>query len=81
MNNGLNGRYVEQLKEWNHAREIAAELVRAFTENRLSDALGVLKKRMNIPSPDEVKRLLTDVLFLDGDDTVNTVARSVMEWE
>jgi len=40
MNNGLDGRYMAQLEAWNNARQFAAELVRAFYENGMSDVLS-----------------------------------------
>jgi hypothetical protein len=80
MNNGLHGRYLEQLEEWNESRTIAKELVRAFNENSLSGVTSRWSHRVNFPSISHIKSLLADVLFLGGNDTIDTVARAVMDW-
>lgn len=81
MNNGLNGRYLEQLEAWNTARRFASELVTAFNENNISAVLSRWSGSVTFPSISEIKSLLTDVLFLNGHDTIDTLARSVMKWE
>jgi hypothetical protein len=81
MNNGLNGRYLEQLKAWNTARQFAAELIDAFGENELSGVLSRWSGSVSFPSISKIKSLLSDVLFLNGHDTINTLARSVMKWD
>lgn len=79
MNNGLRGRYLEQLQAWNHARTVAAVLVQAFHENKLRRAIDHLD--VSIPSMSDLKKLLNNSVFLDGHSTINTVARGVMEWQ
>lgn len=81
MNNGLNGQYLEQLEAWNTARMFAAELIDAFGENNLSDVLSRWSGSVSFPSISEIKSLLSDVLFLNGHDTINKLARSVMKWD
>jgi len=81
MNNGLRGRYLEQLEAWNRARQFAAELVSAFYEDGISDVLKRWKDTVSFPSKKTIKKILNNVVFLDGHDTINTVARSVMEWD
>lgn len=80
MNNGLHGRYLEQLEEWNTARTIAKELVRAFHRDNLSDVVIRWQGDVTFPSYSHIKSLLADVLFLGGRDTIDTVARAVMDW-
>lgn len=81
MNNGLNGRYLEQLEAWNTARQFAAELLTAFYENGISGVLSRWQDSVSYPSKSEIKTMLNDVLFLDGHDTINQLARSVMKWD
>ena len=81
MNNGLHGRYMAQLEAWNNARKFAAELIDAFGEDNLSDVLSRWSGSVSFPSISEIKSLLSDVLFLNGHDTINKLARSVMDWD
>lgn len=81
MNNGLRGRYLEQLEAWNKAREFAAELVRAFAKSGIRNVLSRWEDTVEFPSLSEIKQLLNKVVFLNGHDTINKVARSVMEWD
>lgn len=80
MNNGLHGQYLEQLEAWNEARKVASELVTAFNENALSEVLSDFRGVVNFPSLSEIKSLMVEVMFLDGRDTIDTLARKVMEW-
>ncbi len=80
MNNGLHGRYLEQLEAWNEAREVASELVTAFNEDRVSKAVNDFSGDVNFPSLSDVKSLLVNVMFLDGRDTIDQMAREIMEW-
>jgi hypothetical protein len=80
MNNGLHGRYLEQLENWNEARKVAKELVRAFHRDALSEVVHRWKATVSFPSYSHIKSLLADVLFLGGRDTIDTVARAVMDW-
>lgn len=81
MNNGLNGRYMAQLEAWNNARKFAAELVESFYENGVSDVLNKWEGEVSFPSLSEIKTLLNQVLFMNGNDTIDTIARSVIDWE
>lgn len=81
MNNGLNGRYMAQLEAWNNARKFAAELVEAFYENGISEVLSEWKETVSFPSLSEIKTLLNRVVFMNGHDTIDTIARSVIDWE
>lgn len=81
MNNGLKGRYLDQLEAWNQARKFASELIDAFYENGISNVLSRWSDNVSLPSKGEIKSLLNDVLFLDGRGTIDTVARSVMKWD
>jgi hypothetical protein len=80
MNNGLHGRYLEQLEQWNTARTVAKELVRAFRRDALNEVENRWKATVSFPSYSHIKSLLTEVLFLSGRDTIDTVARAVMDW-
>lgn len=81
MDNGLHGRYLEQLEAWNDAREFAAELVRAFYNNGIKLTLQNWQEKADFPSISEVKSILNDVMFLDGHDTINKIAGEVMTWD
>jgi hypothetical protein len=81
MDNGLRGQYLEQLEAWNNARQFAAELVEAFCKNGIGDVLSRWKDTVSFPSRSEIKKLLNGVVFLGGHDTINQVARAVIEWE
>lgn len=81
MDNGLRGRYLEQLEAWNTARQFAAELVEAFYENNISGVLSRWKDTVSFPSKESIKQILNNVVFLNGHDTIDTVARSVIDWE
>ena len=81
MNNGLRGRYLEQLEAWNNARQFASELVSAFYENDIGDVLSRWDVTVSFPSRSEIKSLLNDIVFLNGRDTIDTVARAVIEWD
>lgn len=70
-----------QLEAWNNARQFAAELVEAFYENGLSDVLSKWEETVSFPSLSEIKTLLNRVVFMNGDDTIDTIARSVIDWE
>jgi hypothetical protein len=82
MNNGLNGRYLDQLEAWNLARKFSAELVTAFYD-KTSSLREVVKKWMEVkqasfPRLDELKQMVSNVLFLGGRDSIDTLARQVM---
>lgn len=81
MNNGLHGRYLEQLEAWNEARRFASELISAFYEDGINSVLSRWTNGVSVPSRSEIKQLLNDVVFLDGHDTITKVARSVMKWD
>lgn len=70
-----------QLEAWNNARQFAAELVEAFYESGLSDVLSRWEETVSFPSLSEIKTLLNQVVFMNGDDTIDTIARSVIDWE
>lgn len=81
MNNGLRGRYLDQLEQWNRAREFAAELVEAFCNGSISDVLSKWSESVTFPPRSEIKKILNSVVFMDGRSTIDIVARSVIDWE
>ncbi|QRD99713.1 hypothetical protein VOLN27_90 [Halorubrum virus VOLN27B] len=85
MNNGLHGRYLEQLEAWNLARQFSAELVTAFYDKTHS-LREVVSKWMDIrdavfPRLDAIKQMVSNVLFLNGRDSIDQLARQVMGFE
>jgi len=85
MDNGLHGRYLEQLEAWNLARQFSAELVTAFYD-KTTPLREVVKKWMEIrnvvfPRLDAIKQMVSNVLFLSGRDSIDQLARQVMGFE
>ncbi|UBF19423.1 hypothetical protein HRTV-10_gp94 [Halorubrum tailed virus 10] len=85
MDNGLHGRYLEQLEAWNLARQFSAELVAAFYDKTRS-LRGVVKEWMEVreavfPRLDAIKQMVSNVLFLNGRDSIDQLARQVMGFE
>ncbi|AGM10844.1 hypothetical protein M192_gp035 [Halorubrum tailed phage 8] len=85
MNNGLHGRYLEQLEAWNLARQFSAELVTAFYDSARS-IRSVVNKWMEVrnarfPRLDAIKQMVSNVLFLSGRDSIDNLARQVMGFE
>ncbi|AAL55030.1 hypothetical protein HfxHF1_150 [Halophage HF1] len=85
MDNGLHGRYLEQLEAWNLARQFSAELVTAFYDKTRS-LRGVVKEWMDVreavfPRLDAIKQMVSNVLFLNGRDSIDQLARQVMGFE
>jgi DNA repair protein RadC len=85
MDNGLHGRYLEQLEAWNLARQFSAELIAAFYDKTRS-LRGVIQEWMELrnavfPNLDTIKQMVSNVLFLNGRDSIDQLARQVMGFE
>jgi hypothetical protein len=85
MDNGLHGRYLDQLEAWNLARQFSAELMVAFYDKSRS-LRGVVKEWMDVrdavfPRLDAIKQMVSNVLFLNGRDSIDQLARQVMGFE
>ncbi|QIR31261.1 hypothetical protein M1M18_gp039 [Halorubrum virus Serpecor1] len=85
MDNGLHGRYLEQLEAWNLARQFSAELVTAFYDKARS-LREVVNKWMEVrearfPRLDAIKQMVSNVLFLSGRDSIDNLARQVMGFD
>jgi hypothetical protein len=86
MDNGLRGRYLEQLEAWNNARQLAAEIVAAYgssnrTIGHVLDEWGFQGIGSAIPSISQIKKLMSEVVFLDGHSTIDKLARNIMDWQ
>lgn len=84
MNNGLQGRYLDQLNAWNNARNFAAELVSAFknSDESIQDVIRRWKNPdVSLPSLSQIKNVLSDVVFITGRSCIDRVARAAMKWD
>lgn len=80
MDNGLDGRYPDQLQQWNQSRKLAANLIAAFYNGSLKTTIENTDTEVEFPPFGDLKSLLMEVIYMDGNDSVDKVAKSIIEW-
>mgnify|MGYP006267949237 CR=1 FL=1 len=81
MDNGLSGRYLTSLEKWNQARSLAATLIDAFYDSRLEEAIEDVDTIFVVPPAQNLKSKLMEIVFVNQEDAVDNVARSIMQWD